>query len=211
MFSEGGMKIKVEDIYCIEGLSVEEKKRLLNSLETKLLELASFWEISYLPVDCRIRIIFLNKQEFRTELMQRGIINHKNDYAITSDRILILKYCFVENKCSINEYHKVIIHECVHMLQMYSTAVLPGKQVWLYESIACYMAGQDEACNVDSVEKPAWELVCSSFYSITNSYNWAYRIGKYIFDNNSHERILEISKDSDLAYDIGKKVWDNIL
>lgn len=207
---KGAKLINTEDIYSIQGLLQKEKELFLQWIGDALVNLAAFWEIPSLPDDCKIKIVFLEQAKFKRELILSGLEKHISDFAITTDKVLVKKYTDVENILSPKEYQQIVVHECVHILQMYTTAIMPRNHVWLYESIACYMAGQDHV-NVNRKEAiPKWNLFCSSFYSCSNAYYWAYKVGAYIFNHYNRKQILEICRDCELASKVGKDSWISI-
>lgn len=194
-------------MYSIEGLTQEEKNLFLQRIGMALVSLALFWKIPSLPDDCKVRIVFVEKTQFEQELVLRGLERHISDLAITTDKIFIKKHTDWDTICSQKEYQQLVLHECVHMLQMYASTTLPENHIWLYESIACYMAGQRGNCPAYSTLMPQWSKFCSSFYVCPNAYYWAYKVGAYIFDNYNQEQILQICCDSELASQIGEQSW----
>lgn len=172
----------------------------------QLLNLAMFWKIYSLPEECKINIVFLNPSQFEDKLLLYEFENTHFVTAITKEKIFIKKNDNLEEAFTTKEYQQIIIHECVHMLQMYSTSILPCQQIWLYESIACYMARQLDDC-VEKEQVPSWNEFSSSFYTCKNAYYWAYKVGEYIFHNYKQEQILGICRDCKLAKQIGKLSW----
>lgn len=207
---KGAKSINAEDVYSIEGLTQKEENLFLKWIGDTLVSLALFWKIPSLPDDCKIRIVFLEKVQFEQELVLRGLENHISDLAVTTDRIFIRKYSDLKTACSQTEYQQLVLHECIHMLQMYATTIMPGNHIWLYESIACYMAGQTGGCKKHSILIPQWNEFCSSFYTCSNAYYWAYKVGAYIFSNYNQEQILKICCNCELASQVGEQAWEFI-
>ena len=199
--------INIEEIYSIEGLTSKEKKLFLQWTGDTLVSLALFWKIPPIPDDCKIRVVFLEKVQFEQQLISCGLETHKSIFAVTTDRIFIRKYSDLCGICSRKEYRKLVIHECIHMLQMYSTTLIPRNYIWLYESVACYMAGQKEESTEQNLSIPQWKEFCTSFYTCTNAYYWAYKVGEYIFDNYNQEQILKICSNCELASLVGEQAW----
>lgn len=113
--------------------------------------------------------------------------------AFTADKIYVLKEMKKNN--TQNDIGRIIAHEYVHFLQFYTTGLSKKKYLWLYESIACYMAQQ--TINLKECSAPvSWNDFKENFYECTNNYYWAYMIGKYLFENYCDREIVEMCNDA---------------
>ena len=65
------------------------------------------------------------------------------------------------------------------ILQFYFSKIPSRQYVWLYESIACYLAGQKKKDNSLKIE--AWDVFENDFYNMQDCYGVAYRFGEAIF------------------------------
>lgn len=132
------------------------------------------------------------EEEYFRQLIDQYKLNLEYCVAFTTEKIHILKE--VEKYNPQNDIMKIVIHEYVHFLQCYATGLSKTEYLWLYESIACYMAQQKR--NVDCLPRTSWNTFKNNFYECPNNYDWAYRIGEYLFDHYDDGEIVEFCKES---------------
>lgn len=162
------------------------------SLDKKIKSVANFFGFSSLPEEYKIKIFFCNteKMEFWKIKNKVSLPKFAQAYTISGNQIFILEYDCLKSKYSQNDYIAMIIHECVHVFQGYFSYISPIKYIWLYESVACFLAGQSNVSNQKDFEE--WDVFISSFYSIKNCYGIAYNFGKKLIETNSRDFVLEI-------------------
>lgn len=174
-------------IYSTDKKFSEEE---YNLLDNKIVKLASLFGFEFFPDQYKICIYIIDQYTFNN--CEEGI--SKNKYAFTSCgyKVFVLEYESIEKKCCREAYLKVIIHECVHILQGYYSKILPSRYVWLYETIACYLSNQKNS--ILPKETISWKKFSDEFYSFSGNYGIAYLYGKYLFENFSKSEILCLLK-----------------
>lgn len=198
----------MKDVFNVIGLTASATQEFYSLYSSSIKPLLNFWQIQVLPDECRIDICFYDKIEFDKILHDRQISIEDDIIAISDFQIHVLEYSFLDEHFTIEMYQKVLLHECIHMLQLYFTKVPFKEHIWLYESTACYMSKQEINVNPSSV--PEWSSILNNFYSCQNCYFWAYEIGKYLFKNHTKQQILEICKNPKMARETGKMIWQKI-
>ena len=198
----------MKNVFNVIGLTASATQEFYSLYRDSIKPLLEFWQIQALPDECRIDICFYDKKEFFKILHERHIGIENNIIAISDFQIHAITYNFLNEHFSVEMYQKVLLHECIHMLQLYFSKVPFKEHIWLYEATACYMSKQEININPSSV--PEWSSICNNFYSCENCYFWAYEIGKYLFENHTNIQILEICKNPKMAEEIGKEIWQKI-
>ncbi len=163
-------------------------------LAEKIQNIADFFGISFLPYQYRIILSFYNETDMK-KMMQKDGVNFPNPtYAYTAEmnKIYILDYSFLQKSLSKDSYLAIIIHEFAHIFQAIYSCVLPKTCVWLYESIACYMAGQSKTVSLP--KNGDWDLFVNSFYDTPDCYGFAYELGRKLFEYYDKETILKMIK-----------------
>ena len=163
-------------------------------LEHKIFRIAKFFNIRPLPDQYKIKVHFLSHLEMENNQNSNKISIQTDAIAYTfcTNEIFILKYEEVNKKNSKNEYISTFIHEMVHIFQSYFSKIPPNKCVWLYESVACFLANQNK--KTLDLTPISWENFINNFYKFADCYKIAYKFGEKIFHNNSYDAILNILK-----------------
>ena len=115
----------------------------------------------------------------------------QNPIAYIDSSIHVLHYSYISAFCERKSYLKIIRHECVHALQLLTSLVHPKNCQWLYESIACAVAEQEQPI---SETIPAWETFVEHFYEIPGCYAIAYHFGSALLHRFSIPEIIRLSK-----------------
>ncbi len=161
----------------IDCLPYEIKNKLYHSIFCA----AHFFGFTYFIDDLKIKLFIYEKSDFDKKKSELGII--KSDKLIAFmynvNNIIVIKYDCIKERISLQSYMAIIVHEFIHVLQFYFSKISPGQYVWLYESIACYLAGQKK--NRSSLKIETWEVFERDFYSMKDCYEVAYRFGEAIF------------------------------
>lgn len=163
------------------------------SLVENIVSVADFFGFRSLPDKLKIKIYICNGAEFRLKKEKSHINGLDQVIAFTCDvnNIFVLEYRYVNSRYSLNAYDAVIVHECIHAFQAYFSMILPRQYVWLYESVACYLAKQKKL--YDGKKEISWETFTNDFYSINDCYGLAYNFGEGIFKHFGDE-ILKVIK-----------------
>ena len=198
----------MKSVFNVIGLTEEAIQMFYSFYSKSVIPLLEFWQIQYLPNECKIDICFYDKKDFIKILQGRSLSINNSIIAISDVQIHAIKYEFINKYFSAEMYEKVLLHECVHMLQLYFSRIPFKNHIWLYESIACYMTRQ--MLDIKPSTIPDWSCICNNFYSCENCYYWAYEIGKCLFENYSQNQIHEICGNPQLAKKSGKLIWHTI-
>lgn len=162
--------------------------------ETTHNDIAQF-QIPKLPENNRITINILTKDEFvrrrflrRLEMKPFASLVAYVDSSIHA--IQFKEIAFLSREC----YLKILRHECVHILQLLASQVRPTSFEWLYESVACAVAEQQQEIR-EAV--PSWETFSQCFYTIPNCYAIAYKFGVALLDHYTIPEMMRLSKSRD--------------
>lgn len=195
-------------IFRIDTRRDQINDSILKCLNGRAIDLASAFGIHNLPSDLKLCIHLCEYEQFIDLADRNGIRKQYNEcLAFCSDAIYAIEYTYINEKQTESDYCKMILHECIHLLQQISTGLLPIKAVWLYESIACYLSEQKKiipACI------PSWHSFQTDFYSIKDNYAIAYILGKELIDNVGLERIIEIQNNLKELHAIGYRVYKEL-
>ncbi len=163
------------------------------SLSENIVSVADFFGFRSLPNELKIKIHICNGTEFKHKKEESYMNEPYHVIAFTCDinKIFVLEYTDVSSGYSLNAYDAVIVHECIHVFQAYFSMISPGRYVWLYESVACYLAGQKNPYG--EKKGVSWEAFTNDFYRINDCYGLAYSFGKEIFRRFGGE-ILRVIK-----------------
>lgn len=174
------MRGKIEDLFVLEQ-PTNQLCFKTDALYKRLISAAEFFGFTYLPDELRIQMKKCDKNEFNNK--RKTLLGGENDQIIAFtcnvNQIFFLEYRFVENQYSHKAYNAVIIHESIHVFQAYYSELPPSQYVWLYESVACYLAGQKIAYNPQ--KNVSWNNFVEEFYNIENCYGLAYKFGEALF------------------------------
>ncbi len=178
---------------CIFRIISNQKcisERVLECVNGRALELADLFGLHNLPYEYRICIHLCGYEKFNLLTEKCGIRNqYKNCLAFSSDAVYAIEYNDITAEISEVEYSKIILHECIHILQQISTKLAPAKVVWLYESIACFLSDQE---TVKPIQLPSWNDLRNDFYSIRECYSFAYIFGKFLINTIGLEKIISM-------------------
>lgn len=179
------IKTEIENLLTYH--SIKDVKTNKDELDRKIVSIANFFGIFYLPEYLKIKIYFCDEKKFnqKAEELKFNFFNEIKAFTTKVNHIYILKFYFLENEFSPQEYNSFLIHECVHVFQMYFSKLKPDTFIWLYEAVACYLADQNVICK--SATKVPWEEFVNNFYYINNCYSIAYRYGKHLFEEFGNE------------------------
>lgn len=171
----------------------------------KLRNCADLFCIKKLPDDMRIIIHICD--DIDSGVYWLDSYRNMKASAITADvrEIYVQKPSFNSStEVDLHMFKKQIIHECVHAFQAYYSLVLPNKYIWLYESIACFLA--DQYVKRDEVNNVSWDDFVNSFYLIDGCYAIAYSYGKTLFDSLGI-KVLERIKQPQLYWNEFEKLY----
>ena len=163
------------------------------SLFENIVSVADFFEFRSLPDELKIRIHICNEAEFKHKKEESNMNKPNCMVAFTCDvnKIFVLEYRDINSRYSLNAYDAIIVHECIHVFQAYFSMISPRQYIWLYESVACYLANQKKLYN--GKNGASWETFTKDFYRINDCYGLAYNFGKEIFKRFGDE-ILRVIK-----------------
>jgi hypothetical protein len=181
---------------------------LIDVLDENLARIMGFFNLTGLTKKINIRI--WNS----TEEYARYLKPHIGDYRrwIVADTyngdINILSYPLYlqgdgKEKCNMDDYKKVIIHELVHACQR---AVNPqAKDVfWFWEALATNLAWQ--RFYLMDIPYTMAEL-SSNFINLHHCYSAAYTIGRYLLENYTHERLLGYVRNPSYLISDAETIW----
>ena len=184
------------------------EKWIKDYIDERATHIASLFGINDFPEDFKICIHFLKSADFIKLAEKYGFLSKiANCYAISIDAIYIIEYTDISKKESKENYCKIILHEYIHILQHISTSLLPSKAVWLYESIACYLSGQETP---PPTSIPSWSLFESDFYSINDCYSIVYIFGKLFLDTVGIDTLIEYKDKLIEINNIGKMIYSRL-
>lgn len=183
-----------------------EKLRHLKIVE-KIKSVCSFFGFVTFPQELKISIQFVNRDEFERIFLENSneVSASKSVAAITVD---CNKIYVVDSHCTnekIESYSSIIVHERVHVAQMYYSKIKTSSCIWLYETMAVFLSGQKPLTN--DFPKPTWETFTSNFYSHKYCYGAAYLFAKKLFDNYPKEQILSAIKYPTANFDWFKNIY----
>lgn len=168
------------DLCILSGsgaMPYEGREHLLENI----VRIADFFGFRSLPDELKLAIHICGGAEFKRKKEESGVNIPDHAAALTCgvNQIFVLAYRAVSSAYSRNAYDAMIVHECVHAFQAYFSMAPPGQYVWLYESVACYLAGQIKPYNEKN--RVSWEVFTNDFYGIHDCYGLAYQFGNEIF------------------------------
>lgn len=173
----------------VETMAYESWESLSESIVTA----AAFFGFSSLPDELKIKIHICREEEFKQkkEELHMNVPDYVVAFTCKINKIFILEYKSLDDWYSLNAYNTVIVHECIHAFQTYFSMISPKQYAWLYEAVACYLAGQKKTYNRKN--RVLWETFTNNFYGINDCYSLAYNFGKEIFKQFGDE-ILRVMK-----------------
>lgn len=179
-------------------------------LDTQLLYIANQFGFEYLPHEYKIHISLLEKEAFIKE--KNKYLAHDISFdcvAFSTYKVYVISYSAVSNQYSIEDYFRLIMHECIHVLQFYATKIPYKSAIWLYEAIASYLSGQSHA--EKKISLPDWNQLLNDFYRCNNCYNAAYEIGKCLFRKYPISQVMDICSDISKAEEICRNEYFKLL
>ena len=195
-------------IFRVDTRHDQINNSVLECINGRAVDLAYAFGIHALPSDLKLCIHLCEYEQFIELADKFGISKQYNEcLAFCYDAIYAIEYTYIDATQIEDDYCKIILHECIHLLQHISTGLMPIKAIWLYESIACYLA--DQKMNIPAC-LPSWQSFHSDFYSIKDNYAIAYLFGKELIDNIGLERIIEIQDNLKELHAIGYRVYKEL-
>lgn len=193
---EGKQFVYETDVYRITCRKKDITDALLYPLIEKTWRLALLFGLSRLPVECKICINIMERDVFTQQknIHFGKIANSEEIVAFSGVNVSVLSYSALRDKYTLDEYCKVILHETVHVLQRITTMVPTEDNVWLYEAVACYLAGQ-MAKRPQKKEAMPWDTVKQNFYAVPKCYSIAYHLGKALLADCPSSCIVDLCSD----------------
>ena len=180
-----------------------------NYLDAKMDSIMNFFELDNLKYKRKI-VIYNDLEKYKNHIEQ---FFEYQDYmcADTNDgniNMLSLEAAHKtkEHKNMTLDFLKsVITHEFVHICHIDSEIDNSVENVWFMEALATNL-GNPEYRNEITFDESDKEIL--DFHNLTDKYDIAYTIGKYMLNNYSHEKILEyirypkkVLNDSSIIFD----------
>ena len=185
-----------EVAYPSKGISPS----LFSFLDDSGCNLVDIFGVSKLAEIEKIRIFILRKALFERE---RDLHFRKNAtpdcVAFSSWRIVVESYNDLKKCYSDIAYCKLVLHECIHVLQRFTTKVPACDAVWLYEAVACYLAGQEKVVPLRNIRDIEWDSLKYAFYDVKDCYAIAYKLGKEFFTQFGTATALKMCADPELC------------
>lgn len=192
-------------VYRIISDTKSISESVLECINDPALGVADLFGLHNLPNEYKICIHLCEREQFIILSEKVGIRKrYKDCLAFSSDAIYVIEYDDISTKVSKIEYNKMIVHECVHILQQITTGLVPAKAVWLYESIACFLSNQE---TVKLTQLPLWNDLITDFYSIRECYSLAYFFGKILINSVGLEKIIETQDNLQKLEQIGYNTY----
>ena len=177
---------------CSEDSSVAFLTRQLDNSGTAI---AKKFGITCLPRGSKIEIHIIGLSQFsEMKNMLFKSCNTNDIVAFSAESVYALSYPEIAMHYTIDSFCKVILHECIHAIQLMTTKVPTSHAVWLYEAVACYLSEQYQAFPKEE-PIPTWRNVKNDFYSINHCYALAYLIGKMLIKQNDSADIVSLLSD----------------
>lgn len=154
------------------------------------------FQVRHLIIVNPIQIDVLQRNEFEHAWKPRFQNNPGGDVpvAFVDDCVRVVHRSDALLSLSRDSYFRIIRHECVHVLQLLASQVRPISLEWLYESVACAVAEQQQEIR-EAV--PSWETFSQCFYTIPNCYAIAYKFGVALLDHYTIPEMMRLSKSRD--------------
>ena len=190
-----------------ELINVVSHERLasveMESAYDRIISVASYFGIIQLPEDIRIHIHICDKAEFEDIRQGIGINIIDEAVAFVSDinHIYVIKYDCIKRFLSKSSYSAIILHECIHVFQLYYSKLPQSQYIWLYESVACYLADQKK--QYDRRSEKLWDAFVNDFYNVPDCYGLAYDFGRKLFETY-YDEVLSIIK-------YPEKYWERLV
>lgn len=187
------------DVFSITYRQNALIEKLLPSLLSKASKIAWLFGLSHLPPDTKISIQLMEKEPFTQQCsLYFGQNTNSQIVAFSTTQIYALSYDAICGQYTSEAYYQVILHEIVHVLQLFATRVPIPPNVWLYEAIACYLAEQVTELPPQPPSQetaPPWEIVKQNFYAVPKCYTLAYHLGKALLSHCPPSDIITLCSD----------------
>lgn len=198
------------DIFILSSTIENDYYNIISILEDNGKRMAKWFGFLELPQELKIHI-FIEELEILKEIKKRLSINipsYSIAFTANANKIYVSNYECLNHSITKIDYNKLILHECIHIFQMYFSRILPSKYVWLYETIACLLSEQDNACMPES--EVSWNMFTKDFYNIKGCYGLAYKYGVKIFQNYSYEEVLNLIRKPNQYIIECKSIYESI-
>lgn len=196
------------DVFILHSTeSVGECDYLLKT-EENIEKIAEWFGFVSFPNELKIHIYIEKPEIFKIikEKYRLSIPSSSIAFTVEVNKIYITMYECLSHLMTQIDYAKLIIHECTHVLQMYYCKIDPSKYIWLYESMACFIAKQYSTCELPL--NICWSKFVNDFYNIDGCYSLAYKYGSKMFQYYSDKEILKLLKNPNNYIDEFKKIYD---
>lgn len=179
------------------------------SLFENIVSVAVFFGFRSLPDELKIKIHICSGTEFKIKREESHLNELDQVIAFTRDvnNIFVLEYRDINSCISSNAYDSIILHECIHAFQAYFSMISPRQYIWLYESVACYLAKQNKV--FDEKNRVSWETFTNDFYRIRDCYGLAYNFGKAIFKQFGDEILRLLKRPEEYMVEL-MEIYDRI-
>lgn len=186
------MASRIYDLCVLETTGTMPYENL-ESLCKNIVSIADFFGLKSLPDELKIKIHICSEAEFKYKKEELHMNESDSVIAFSCDvnKIFVLEYRDLNSSYSLNAYDAVIVHESIHAFQAYFSMIPPKQYVWLYESVACYLAKQKKS--YDGKSGVSWDAFINNFYTINDCYGLAYNFGKASFKRFGDE-VLRVIK-----------------
>jgi hypothetical protein len=179
-------------------------------IKDKIQEISNLFGFDILPKELKLRIYIVDNEYMNAYIKKHGLNIPKNSIAFSTlgNEIYVTYYNSIINTVKEDDYIKILLHECIHILQMYFSKKSPQKYIWLYESIACYIANQF----IDYIPNTivTWDFFVNHFYCIENCYGLAYKYGSALFNYSTKQDVLKLLKYPDENIEIFERIYKKL-
>ena len=199
------------DIYQMDCADSSAAEILVDRIEKQVGELALLFGISHLPDGYKIQIDILDQNTFdQRKSLRFGKSAGSKIVAFSTVSICVVSYHAIHDRYTPEAYRQVILHELVHVLQQISTRIPPEQNAWLYESVACYLAGQ--RADISNTEKAhvSWHVFKENFYMVPECYRIAYHLGAALLSDCASGEAVSRCSDVPFCEAICSRVYDDL-
>ena len=182
----------------------------LDELSNEISKISSIFGYESFPDELKLKIHECTADEFcnKLDLFSKNFSKHTISFTYNANQIFIMNYKCLRHMYSFSEYIRFIIHECIHVFQLYFSMIPPSKCIWLYEAVACYLAKQKKIFKSNKCIN--WDEFVNEFYYIDNCYALAYNYGYLIFDFFGSDILDVIKKPFNYTHKL-KDIYDNYM
>lgn len=204
------MSIYETNALCSFELLDEGFYLCLDDLSNKISKISSIFGYKSFPDELKLKIHECTTNEFynKFDLFSKNYSKYIISFTCNANQIFILNYKSIRHIYSFSEYTRFIIHECIHVFQLYYSMIPPSKCIWLYEAVACYLAKQKKIFKPNKYIN--WNEFVNKFYHIENCYALAYNYGYLTFNFFGSDILDVIKKPFDYTHKL-KNIYDNYM